>query len=150
MRSYNGLCEAGKIKEDDNQVAILQNFQNLGEKIISTHSEWENCISNMRDPYSFKKNEKPAAITQSEDKGYSVFGSFFSKQDVPKDYSKKKPAIKKEKTIQVDSNAFESLDEIQGMYLFGGPGSGKTFLMDLFMTNMGLKQKRRIHYAEFM
>ena len=104
----------------------------------------------MRDPYQLKKSPKPAAITQTEDTGYSVFGSFFSKQDVPKDYSRKKSVIKKENKIQVDSNAFESLDDIKGIYLFGGPGSGKTFLMDLFMTNMGLKQKRRIHYAEFM
>ena len=104
----------------------------------------------MRDPYQLKKSPEPATKTQTEDNGYSVFGSFFTKQDVPKDYSRKKAFIKKEKTIQVDSNAFESLEDVRGIYLFGGPGSGKTFLMDLFMTNMGLKQKRRIHYAEFM
>jgi len=137
MRSYNGLCEAGKIKQDDRQMAILQNFQNLGEKILMTHSDWERCINNMRDPYQLKSNPSPAVNTPKEDSGYSVFGSFFSKPEVPKDYSKKKPVVKKESKIKVDLNAFEDLDDIRGMYLFGGPGSGKTFLMDLFMTNMG-------------
>ena len=42
------------------------------------------------------------------------------------------------------------LPKIKGLYLFGSPGSGKTFLMDLFFNNINIHQKVRIHFNEFM
>lgn len=38
----------------------------------------------------------------------------------------------------------------QGMYLYGGVGSGKTMLMDLFYQACSMRQKKRIHYNSFM
>ena len=38
----------------------------------------------------------------------------------------------------------------KGMYLWGGVGRGKTFLMDLFYEHIKLKQKKRIHFHRFM
>ena len=36
------------------------------------------------------------------------------------------------------------------MYLFGGVGRGKSFLMDLFYNAVPLKRKTRLHFHEFM
>ena len=38
----------------------------------------------------------------------------------------------------------------QGIYLYGGVGSGKTMLMDLFYQACSIQQKKRIHYNSFM
>lgn len=38
----------------------------------------------------------------------------------------------------------------QGVYLFGGVGRGKSFLMDLFFNHVPLKRKTRLHFHEFM
>jgi cell division protein ZapE len=38
----------------------------------------------------------------------------------------------------------------QGLYLFGPVGRGKTMLMDLFFDGVAFRQKRRIHFQEFM
>lgn len=38
----------------------------------------------------------------------------------------------------------------QGMYLWGGVGRGKTFLMDAFYACLPYKRKRRIHFHNFM
>lgn len=38
----------------------------------------------------------------------------------------------------------------QGIYLWGGVGAGKTYLMDLFYQHLPIKRKLRIHFHHFM
>ncbi|MCY7353555.1 MAG: cell division protein ZapE [Lysobacter sp.] len=38
----------------------------------------------------------------------------------------------------------------QGLYLWGGVGRGKTFLIDLFFDGLPISQKRRTHFHRFM
>lgn len=40
--------------------------------------------------------------------------------------------------------------DIRGLYIWGGIGRGKTFLMDLFFSNLHIQQKLRLHYHQFM
>ncbi|PJF17039.1 hypothetical protein PSACC_03149 [Paramicrosporidium saccamoebae] len=41
-------------------------------------------------------------------------------------------------------------EQLMGMYLYGGVGSGKTMLMDLFFSHCNVPLKRRTHYNSFM
>lgn len=45
---------------------------------------------------------------------------------------------------------YTNLREILGLYIYGSPGCGKTFIMDLFYNNCHLKRKKRTHFNEFM
>jgi predicted ATPase len=40
--------------------------------------------------------------------------------------------------------------KVQGLYIYGKPGSGKTFLMDLFYNTVDGNLKRRVHFNKFM
>jgi len=39
---------------------------------------------------------------------------------------------------------------VQGLYMWGGVGRGKTYLMDLFFESLPFKRKMRIHFHRFM
>lgn len=40
--------------------------------------------------------------------------------------------------------------ETTGLYMWGGVGRGKTFLMDLFFDSLNFEQKQRLHFHRFM
>lgn len=44
----------------------------------------------------------------------------------------------------------EPRENVRGLYIWGGVGRGKTFLMDLFFESLEIKEKRRIHFHRMM
>lgn len=51
---------------------------------------------------------------------------------------------------RISQKWFHRSDNIEGVYLWGGVGRGKTFLMDLFFEVLPLRSKKRYHFHHFM
>ena len=46
---------------------------------------------------------------------------------------------------------FSDLEDLKSVYIWGSPGSGKSFITDLFYESLDLQaKKKRMHYNEFM
>jgi len=41
-------------------------------------------------------------------------------------------------------------DILLGLYIWGGVGRGKTYLVDLFFSSLPIKEKLRVHFYHFM
>ncbi len=90
--------------------------------------------------------------TQEESKG---FWSMFSKKEEKPVETKietdiKIRSLKEFKEYEKMLLNYKHLYNIKGLYIYGSPGCGKTYLMDMFYNSVNLKNKKRTHFNEFM
>jgi predicted ATPase len=103
-------------------------------------------------------------IKEQKNKSFSFFG-MFGKNKKSQDSSADKniSKIKNESSGEIKIRTmrefikyeemlkkYDSLCETKGTYVYGTPGCGKTYLMDLFYNNLDFPRKKRTHFNEFM
>jgi predicted ATPase len=44
------------------------------------------------------------------------------------------------------SKKYTDLSDLKSVYIWGDPGCGKSFIMDLFYDSLNIKEKRKLHY----
>ena len=54
------------------------------------------------------------------------------------------------KALQLDQKLINRPPIPRSVYMFGGVGRGKSFLMDCFFEAVPIKRKTRLHFHEFM
>ena len=64
--------------------------------------------------------------------------------------AKLQKALESEHSGGLLSQWFARREQPRGVYLWGGVGRGKSMLMDLFVGTLGIAEKRRVHFHEFM
>ena len=110
----------------------------MRKELKSNHNQWrqysETLDAHMR-ALKFLRNEQKQEIKTEKPSFFSsIFGS--SKSSVP--------------VVQQKPKLINPLKLTSGIYLYGTPGCGKTFLMDMFYNSIHFKEKDRIHFNEFM
>lgn len=120
------LKAQGAIQPDDRQEVCMKMLDDLAKRLQSYSP-------------AMTKAAKPKAKAAASQSG-GFFGSIFG-GGAPKAKAKPKAApapLLKPKTGQL------------GLYLWGGTGTGKTFMMDMFYDKAPIQKKKRIHFHEWM
>jgi len=94
------------------------------------------------------KRQAPKA-TPAQSSGGGSLGAFSMLGGLFGGASKPKSPPPKQQKQQVESLVIPPGVE-RGLYVWGGCGTGKTFMMDLFHDNIPIKKKRRVHFHEWM
>jgi len=124
---YNDRVEAGMIQEDPAQRETLAHLDRLFDAVIA------------HEPTSRQWVQKKRAKKVEEQPSKGWFSSFFSSSKSANDQAKK-----------AAEEAEDKITAPRGLYIHGGPGSGKTYLMDIFHGALPFKETRRMHFHEFM
>ena len=121
--TYEDMIAGNEIAKDPRQVHVVRALQKLQERIVKSEAEG----TGRKRKESGEKKPKEASFSLS---GLFGWGA---------------PSH-----AQAESTTKLDLALRRGMYVCGGPGSGKTFLMDMFYRTLPTPRKRRVHFHEFM
>lgn len=129
------------IQEDDKQLLLVDYLLTEKHKIEKTHEFWQHNKHDL--VFSSNHEEKKA---KANDTAKNSFFSFLSSK--PEEDTKKKREEKVERFIS--QTPFRDENFVQGSYIWGDTGCGKTFLLDLFFDHIQIEEKKRFHYNKFM
>lgn len=124
MEHYLHLKSSGEIQEDPRQEVCMNMLDDLAKHLES---------------YSPKMARLPKAAPKVATGGSGLFGLFGSKAAAA--------AAPKTKSVEA---ALQPAAGQRGLYLWGGTGTGKTFMMNMFYDKVKVQSKKRIHFHEWM
>jgi len=125
LEHYLKLKAEGSIQPDDRQEVCMKMLDDLAKRLVNYTP-------------AMTKAAKPKAAPKAAAGGF--FGGFFG-GGAPK--AKAKPKAAPAKLLKPKENQL-------GLYLWGGTGTGKTFMMDMFHEKLPIVKKKRIHFHEWM
>eukprot|EP00924_Labyrinthula_sp_SR-Ha-C_P005951 snap_masked-scaffold_14-processed-gene-10.37-mRNA-1 protein AED:0.49 eAED:0.49 QI:0/0/0/1/1/1/2/0/594 len=160
---YTSLVNSNKVKEDQAQLNALRLLDELFDNIIRFESRRENSEKELKsineelmilNSKEIKSKEAEAGSKTNswfygESRNISLFGNLFSNSNqIDKIFSEKDKS--RQTLLRKKRN---ELDVPKGLYIYGSPGSGKTYIMDLFYNCLPENIKsvsKRVHFNEFM
>lgn len=151
LKKYQELVDMKKLERNESQVELISNLDNLLCQLDMNKEKYQELSNEMVSIWTQEQETK-----KIENKP-GFFKSFFGKKIEPKKEEISLENKNKTKIRSLDEfknyekmlEKYNDLSNIKGLYIYGSPGSGKTYLMDMFYDFVTVK-KRRCHFNEFM
>ena len=171
LKKYQKLIDEKKLEQNESQLDLIKYLDHLNDQLNSKKSKFEELNNRMirffDDIDVEKSNELKNQNNQDSSKiikkggVFSSISSFFNYDGIKSahnkddDKSNNNKNSKNIRSLREFKNYEKMLEEykndleIRGIYVYGSPGSGKTYLMDMFYEFVQVK-KKRCHFNEFM
>lgn len=134
--AYARLVADGSIQDDAAQRAACAHLDRLHADVLEFDATREAAVAQWRLSRDAAKAASAAEAASAAGWLGSV-GNLFGDKD-------------KDKDKKGESAGAVAVRAPRGLYLHGGPGSGKTFSMHVFYEALDVAGKRRVHFHEFM
>ncbi len=129
------------MQTDSSQLALIRHLDGMKTAIEGEHSLWKTFMEQEKQEYmalEAQRKEQQERYTREQRANGNMYMKLFGSQSA-------EPVLQREV-----SSLGQQMKPLKGLYIFGSPGCGKTFTMDLFFESLGIEEKKRVHFNEFM
>jgi len=136
-RKYDAMIARGELRQDAHQALTVDQLERVYLDLVANRRKLSSSGSGL--------TLVDASGTKERRSGWwgSIVGSLHD--DAPSSSSSSSSSL--------SSSRSSSQDTTRGLYMYGGPGCGKTMLMDMFAASLPrdmAKAMERIHFHDFM
>ncbi|KDE06896.1 hypothetical protein MVLG_02784 [Microbotryum lychnidis-dioicae p1A1 Lamole] len=151
---YHGMVANGNVKSDSEQIRALVQMRKLTEELLdySPPVRLLTLLESLRptnDPLASQIPEWPFRRSPLSSRGIELSEDEEAERSSLLSMSEKQKSTALVKVLK-DDQGLEGLDTPKGFLLTGPPGTGKSFLMDLFFASLPVPHKVRFHYHSFL
>ncbi|SCV67945.1 BQ2448_66 [Microbotryum intermedium] len=151
---YQGMVANGTVKSDPEQIRALVQMRRLTEELLdySPPVRLLTLLESLRptnDPLASQVPEWPFRRSPLSSRGIELSQDEEAERSSLLSMSEKQKSTALVKVLN-DDQGLEALDTPKGFLLTGPPGTGKSFLMDLFFASLPMPHKIRFHYHSFL
>ncbi|SCZ91364.1 BZ3500_MvSof-1268-A1-R1_Chr1-2g01361 [Microbotryum saponariae] len=151
---YHGMVANGTVKSDPEQIRALVQMRKLTEELLdySPPVRLLTLLESLRptnDPLAFQIPEWPFRRSPLSSRGIELSEDEEAERSSLLSMSEKEKSTALVKVLK-DDQGLEGLDTPKGFLLTGPPGTGKSFLVDLFFASLPVPHKVRFHYHSFL
>ena len=132
MKFYERLAEEGVLQRDEKQVKALYVLDKFYHKIMGKDDSNNDSNSSSSSSSSSSSRDNSSSRGTSNEENKSWFQKLW------------------DRTNKSDASTLAGETSAGGVYLYGGPGCGKTFVSDLFMATLPKSFSKRVHFHAFM
>ncbi|GBG31106.1 AFG1-like ATPase [Hondaea fermentalgiana] len=150
---YESRVEKGIINDDPSQRVACAHLDRVYEDVLAfeegRHERLDMWKRERR--AAIEADAKAAEEEQAKSSGW--FAKLFGKtrhEGGAAGAAKAEAAKREEQAARSKLNAVKAIEAPQSLYMYGGPGSGKTYTMHLLYDVLEIPGKRRVHFHEFM
>jgi predicted ATPase len=140
VRKYNSLINSGEIEENGEQNRVINELQAIGEKSLTHVKLLQEYKAYKAANPMYKEDIASKTVKPKQSLGSSFFGGLFGTGEKEVEEVVQKPKTPTRIKTELPPQ-FQKLEEHRGVYLWGGPGTGKTYLMDMFYNELPSERK---------
>ena len=124
--TYKSLVAQGTIRNDVKQEAAMRHVDRAYNDIMAFYNSGQ-----------INRTPRHVEIVPPNRGGETPLG--FIKLKIGRDHKE-----------AMGGDTFHPLSKVKGLYLYGGVGCGKTYMMDLLFNEIPVQKKKRVHFHQFM
>lgn len=148
---YSKMLESDTIDYNPVQSLFVEELNTLQAQLETYNQFWE--IIQKKQSAPIEQKQPSPSVLSKQNPQFTNFGirSFFEAFSIKSNVnSQVKSCViaKEEAHLKLESDV--QTHTPKGLYAWGGPGCGKTFLMDLLYDLVDTRYKKRMHFNEFM
>ncbi|THH26758.1 hypothetical protein EUX98_g7430 [Antrodiella citrinella] len=135
LQTYRGLISLGKIQYDEEQVRVIMHLRRIQKE-----------LDGYAPPAVVSRYLRERVKTTADNAAGSESAWWSSNEAIPPSEADTKALIRAPK----HEDELANLTTPKGLLLIGPPGSGKSFLIDLWLSSLPTAYKARKHYNELV